>query len=98
MICELVRRFELFASCAAGHARALADDEVGTNHLAHRLASAVDAFDQSIGRRRAEQVADLLRGAGLTELQYDVKWQDETKRAKGVENATLRRVQIVVSR
>jgi outer membrane protein OmpA-like peptidoglycan-associated protein len=53
---------------------------------------------KEIGRRRAEQVADLLRGAGLTELQYDVKWQDETKRAKGVEDATLRRVQIVVSR
>ncbi|MFC4313183.1 hypothetical protein ACFPN2_29160 [Steroidobacter flavus] len=54
--------------------------------------------DKEIGRRRAEQVADLLRGAGLTDLKYDVKWQDETKRAKGVEDATLRRVQIVVSR
>jgi outer membrane protein OmpA-like peptidoglycan-associated protein len=54
--------------------------------------------DEKIGRRRAEQVADLLRGAGLTELQYDVKWQDETKRAKGVDDAALRRVQVVVSR
>lgn len=54
--------------------------------------------DEQIGRRRAEQVADLLRGAGLAELQYDVKWQDEVKRAKGVEDAALRRVQIVVSR
>lgn len=54
--------------------------------------------DEKIGRRRAEQVAELLRGAGLTELQYDVKWQDETKRAKGVEDATMRRVQVVVSR
>jgi outer membrane protein OmpA-like peptidoglycan-associated protein len=54
--------------------------------------------DKEIGRRRAEQVADLLRGAGLTDLQYDVKWLDEAKRAKGVEDATLRRVQVVVSR
>jgi outer membrane protein OmpA-like peptidoglycan-associated protein len=54
--------------------------------------------DQEIGRRRAEQVTELLRGAGLTDLQYDVKWQDETKRAKGVEDAALRRVQVVVSR
>ncbi|GFE85320.1 OmpA family protein [Steroidobacter agaridevorans] len=54
--------------------------------------------DKEIGRRRAEQVADLLRGAGLTELRYDVKWQDETKRAKGVEDAARRRVQVVVSR
>ncbi|WP_157994469.1 OmpA family protein [Peristeroidobacter agariperforans] len=54
--------------------------------------------DKEIGRRRAEQVADLLRGAGLTALQYEVKWQDETKRAKGVEDAAVRRVQVVVSR
>jgi hypothetical protein len=54
--------------------------------------------DKEMGRRRAEQVADLLRGAGLTDLQYDVKWQDETKRAKGVDDAALRRVQVVVSR
>lgn len=54
--------------------------------------------DREIGRRRAEQVADLLRGAGLTELKYDVKWQDEVKRAKGVEDAALRRVQVIVSR
>jgi outer membrane protein OmpA-like peptidoglycan-associated protein len=54
--------------------------------------------DKDIGRRRAEQVAELLRGAGLNDLQYDVKWQDETKRAKGVEDAAMRRVQIVVSR
>lgn len=51
-----------------------------------------------IGRRRAEQVAELLRGAGLTQLQYDLQWQDQTKRARGVDDASLRRVQIVVSR
>lgn len=54
--------------------------------------------DKEIGRRRAEQVADLLRGAGLTDLQYDVKWHDEAKRAKGVEDAAMRRVQVVVAR
>lgn len=54
--------------------------------------------DKEMGRRRAEQVADLLRGAGLTDLQYDVKWQDETKRARGIDDAALRRVQVVVSR
>lgn len=54
--------------------------------------------DKEMGRRRAEQVADLLRGAGLADVKYDVKWQDETKRARGVEDAALRRVQVVVSR
>lgn len=54
--------------------------------------------DKDIGRRRAEQVAELLRGAGLDQLKYDVQWKDEVKRAKGVEDAALRRVQVVVSR
>ena len=53
---------------------------------------------KDIGRRRAEQVAELLRGAGLDNLKYDVQWKDEAKRAKGVEDAALRRVQVVVSR
>ena len=54
--------------------------------------------EPEVGRRRAEQVADLLRGAGLTQLQYQIEWQDVSKRAKGVDDAALRRVQIVVSR
>jgi hypothetical protein len=51
-----------------------------------------------IGRRRAEQVADLLRGAGLVGLQYEVTWHDDTRRANGVDDSTRRRVQVVVSR
>jgi outer membrane protein OmpA-like peptidoglycan-associated protein len=51
-----------------------------------------------IGRDRAEQVATLLRGAGLDDVRYEVKWQDETNKAKGVDDATLRRVHVVVSR
>jgi outer membrane protein OmpA-like peptidoglycan-associated protein len=53
--------------------------------------------DEEIGRRRAEQVAGLLRGAGLEDVNYDVQWKDEAKRANGVDDAALRRVQIVVS-
>ncbi|MBM0106301.1 hypothetical protein JM946_16325 [Steroidobacter sp. S1-65] len=52
---------------------------------------------REIGRRRAEQVAELLRGAGLEDIHYDVQWKDEVRRAKGVEDAALRRVQVVVS-
>ncbi len=51
-----------------------------------------------IGKRRAEQVSELLRGAGLIDLQYEVKWRDETKRANGVDDAMRRRVQVVLSR
>lgn len=31
---------------------------------------------EGIAKRRAEQIAQLLRGAGLTAATYDVKWQD----------------------
>jgi hypothetical protein len=54
--------------------------------------------NEDIGRRRAEQVADLLRGAGLVDPRYRLKWQDQTKRADGVDDATTRQVRVVVSR
>src|SRR5688500_10362281 len=49
------------------------------------------------GRQRAEQVADLLKGAGLTDVHYNVTWKDEARRANGKTDAGLRRAQIVVS-
>lgn len=54
--------------------------------------------DETIGRRRSEQVAELLRGAGLVDVKYEVRWQDEAKRARGVDDAAIRRAQVVVSR
>jgi len=54
--------------------------------------------NRDIGRRRAEQVAELLQGAGLTDVRYDVQWQDDTKRANGVDDAARRRVQVVITR
>jgi hypothetical protein len=47
-----------------------------------------------IARRRAEQVAELLRGAGLTSVDYRVRWQDEPGAADGHDDAALRRVTI----
>jgi len=46
-----------------------------------------------IARRRAEQVADLLRGAGLTDVEYVVRWDDEAGAADG-DDAALRRVTV----
>jgi hypothetical protein len=51
---------------------------------------------QDIGQRRAEQVKDLLRGAGLVDVQYELSWKDEVKRANGSDDAAIRRVDIVV--
>jgi hypothetical protein len=48
----------------------------------------------SLARRRAEQVAALLRGAGLTDVEYRVDWHDEAEAADGEDDAALRRVTV----
>jgi hypothetical protein len=48
-----------------------------------------------IGRQRAEQVAALLKDAGLSSLAYDVRWQDAPK-PDGVNDARLRKADVVV--
>ena len=48
----------------------------------------------SLARRRAEQIATLLRGAGLTDIDYEIDWQDEPGAANGVNDAALRRVTV----
>jgi outer membrane protein OmpA-like peptidoglycan-associated protein len=52
----------------------------------------------SIGQRRAEQVAMLLRGAGLTAPSYKVGWVDAAARATGTDDHLTRRVVITVRR
>jgi hypothetical protein len=52
----------------------------------------------SIGRRRAEQVAMLLRGAGLVAPEYKVSWVDAAARATGTDDHLTRRVIITVRR
>jgi hypothetical protein len=48
----------------------------------------------AMARRRAEQVAALLRGAGLTDVEYRVHWQDGALAADGDDDAALRRVAV----
>jgi hypothetical protein len=48
-----------------------------------------------IGRQRAEQVAALLRDAGLVGPNYMVRWLDAAK-PDGVNDAALRRVEVIV--
>jgi len=50
---------------------------------------------EDIGRRRAEQVASLLKDAGLGSPAYDVRWQD-APRPDGVNDARLRRADITI--
>jgi hypothetical protein len=51
---------------------------------------------ESIDRQRAEQIRELLKGAGLTNVKYTLGWQDLAKRANGVDDAANRRAEVVV--
>jgi hypothetical protein len=52
--------------------------------------------EPSIGKHRAEQVATLLRGAGLTLPSYAVSWHDQAAAATGIDDHLSRRVVVTV--
>jgi hypothetical protein len=63
------------------------------------LSNGTTLTEQSaLARRRAEQIATLLRGAGLTDIEYEVTWQDDPGAADGNDDASLRRVTVELSR
>ena len=47
-------------------------------------------------KRRAEQVAELLQGAGLTAPKYEVRWIDAAPAPSGIDDHTQRRVDITL--
>ena len=49
-----------------------------------------------IGQRRAEQVAELLKGAGLTDIEYRVRWQDKPMKPNGRTDPKGRKVEVTV--
>jgi hypothetical protein len=66
-----------------------------TGHRGSVLLSNGTTLVEQLGmaRRRAEQIAELLRGAGLTGVEYRVRWHDEAGAADG-DDAALRRVTV----
>jgi hypothetical protein len=52
--------------------------------------------EPSIGRRRAEQIAGLLRGANLTAPEYTVRWETQPVEPTGADDHVNRRVVITV--
>jgi hypothetical protein len=54
----------------------------------------VEAAD--IGKRRAEQVAELLQGAGLVDVEYQVRWQDTATKPNGRTDPKSRKVEVTV--
>lgn len=49
-----------------------------------------------LARRRAEQIAELLRGAGLTAPEYEVRWVDAAPPPNGSDDHAQRRVDITL--
>jgi hypothetical protein len=49
-----------------------------------------------LARRRAEQVVELLKGAGLTAPQYSVRWVDESPAPNGTDDHRSRKVEITL--
>jgi hypothetical protein len=51
----------------------------------------------SIARRRAEQIAELLKGAGLMDVKYEIRSKDLAADVDGVDDASRRRAEVVVN-
>ena len=49
-----------------------------------------------LAQRRAEQIAELLRGAGLTAPTYEIRWIDAAPAPNGSDDHTQRRVDITL--
>jgi hypothetical protein len=51
---------------------------------------------ENIDRQRAEQVRELLKGAGLTDVKYALEWKDLAQKPNGVDDAANRRAEVTV--
>jgi hypothetical protein len=82
----------IFDAARARNARSVAI----TGHRGSVLLSNGTALVEqpAIARRRAEQVAELLRGAGLVDVDYRVRWHDEAGESDGDDDAALRRATV----
>jgi hypothetical protein len=106
---EFVISYDFDGLVGFSHARVLTDV---LDHARAVAASAIDIVgyrgavrlsngqtmteEAGIAKRRAEQVAMLLRGANLTQPAYTVRWQDDAAPSTGVDGYRTRRVVVTV--
>jgi hypothetical protein len=89
---------ELTAIFDAAHARKTRRIAITGHRGSVLLSNGTTLTEQpTMARRRAEQLATLLRGAGLTDVAYDVTWQDEPGSPDGLSDASLRRVTVALT-
>jgi hypothetical protein len=89
---------ELTAILDAAHARGARRVAI-TGYRGAVLLSNGDTIVEraDIATRRAEQVAELLRGAGLTDVEYRVRAEGEAATPDGADDAARRRVTVELS-
>ena len=86
---------ELTAILDAAQARKVRSVAITGHRGSVLLSNGTTLVEQpAIARRRAEQVAELLRGAGLSNVEYRVRWHDDAGAADGADDAELRRVTV----
>jgi hypothetical protein len=85
---------QVLDAAKAGHAREV---KVTAYRSASRLSNGTVMTErESIDRQRAEQIRELLKGAGLTNVKYTLEWKDLAKQANGIDDAANRRAEVVV--
>jgi len=106
---QFVVPYDFDALVGFNHARVLTDvlefartvnardiEIVGYRGAARLSNGQVMSEEADIGKRRAEQLAMLLRGANLKSPSYNVTWHDESAKATGVDDFAIRRAVITV--
>lgn len=85
---------QILDTATAAHATAI---EVIGYRSASRLSNGTVMRErQNIDRQRAEQIRELLRGAGLTDVEYVLHWKDLSKHPNGIDDAANRRAEVRV--
>jgi hypothetical protein len=85
---------QILDAARAGHATEV---KVTGYRSASRLSNGTVMRErENIDRQRAEQIRELLRGAGLTEVKYVLDWKDLAKQPNGVDDAANRRAEVTV--
>jgi hypothetical protein len=85
---------QILDAARTGHA---SEVKVTAYRSASRLSNGtVMAERENLDRQRAEQIRELLKGAGLTNVKYTLEWKDLAKNPNGTDDAANRRAEVMV--
>jgi len=85
---------QILDAARAGHA---SEVKVTGYRSASRLTNGTVMRErENIARQRAEQIRELLQGAGLTDVKYTLEWKDLAGKPNGVDDVANRRADVTV--